>query len=529
MNDRANHRVNRRSFLMQMAACGAATLVPAGLRQTLHAQQPHAAAPSIPIAEVFPDLHRIHKWDNSNGDTWDPFWADDGNLYAFNCDGRGFGVKGMNLAFNRLSGSSPTSLVGAQVNQMDAYGAADEKRADNATWKVGGQECIDGVFYAFVARNVYGKDSNDPLLRQLSINSSLIKSTDRGLTWSRSASENYDHPMWPGARFGAPFFIHYGQNGGQVARDLASEYVYAVSTNGFWNDGDSLTLGRVKRTSLPHMNSADWEYFTGKDGSQPANWAKAIEQAVPILDRPAKCGQTPICYVPELGRYLLISWYNTATMTHWYEPNEMVYDFYQAEHPWGPWLPAGSFNDSFMGPGFHMYGPSLCARFQQRQGADVLVSLFTSGCPFDDVPATPYKMWHIPLLLRTAPLPAAQWIPAADKQIHYHSSWFPFTTLAETGASKLPRATQTKGSAAEFTFQGTGIEYVAQKSKGQGTVDIYLDGVHQESASLNLDDFPAFFGVVIFAKQALPQGTHVIKIVSAGDAPVNIEGFRIRA
>jgi hypothetical protein len=37
------------------------------------------------------DLDNLHKWDNSNGDTWDPFWADDDALYAFNCDGRGFG------------------------------------------------------------------------------------------------------------------------------------------------------------------------------------------------------------------------------------------------------------------------------------------------------------------------------------------------------------------------------------------------------------------------------------------------------
>ena len=27
-------------------------------------------------------------------------------------------------------------------------------------------------------------------------------------------------------------------------------------------------------------------------------------------------------------------------MTKWFEPNEMRYDFYQAEHPWGPWTPS---------------------------------------------------------------------------------------------------------------------------------------------------------------------------------------------
>jgi hypothetical protein len=172
------------------------------------------APPSTPITDVFPDLHRIRKWDDSNGDTWDPFWADDDSLYSFNCDGRGFGTKPRNLAFHQLAGDPPQRLTGRPVNSMDAYGAANKKEADGATWKVLGQECIDSVFYAFVSRHTYGHESKDPLLRQTAVNASLIKSTDRGKTWTRSAEENYRKPMWPGGRFGGPFFVHYGKNGG---------------------------------------------------------------------------------------------------------------------------------------------------------------------------------------------------------------------------------------------------------------------------------------------------------------------------
>jgi hypothetical protein len=50
-----------------------------------------SAAKPMRITDVVLDLDNLHKWDNSNGDIWDPFWADDDNLYAFNCDGRGFG------------------------------------------------------------------------------------------------------------------------------------------------------------------------------------------------------------------------------------------------------------------------------------------------------------------------------------------------------------------------------------------------------------------------------------------------------
>ena len=69
---------------------------------------PHSTSAAIPITDIQMDLAHIHKWDNSNGDTWDPFWADDDSLYAFNCDGRGFGTQPRNLAFHRLAGDSRT-------------------------------------------------------------------------------------------------------------------------------------------------------------------------------------------------------------------------------------------------------------------------------------------------------------------------------------------------------------------------------------------------------------------------------------
>jgi hypothetical protein len=355
---------------------------------------------STAIGDVMPDLERRHKWDQSNGDTWDPFWADDDNLYAFNCDGRGFGNVARNLAFNKLTGTRPELLAGQMINTMDEYGVAGKKEADNATWKVCGQECIDSVFYAFVSRNVYGKDSGDSWLRQTAYNSSLIKSHNRGLSWQRDAKANYASPMWPGPKFGAPFFIHYGKNGGQVSQDGADEYAYAVSTNGFWNDGDSYVLGRVRRSKLPDLVVSDWTYYTGGDGRQQKNWSGDIGRAVPILTREHQCGQTPPCYIAPLKSYLMVLWYNTAKMTTWFEPNEMRYDFYSAEHPWGPWAFVNSVNDRFL-PSGHMYGPSLCAKFQEQKGSNVQISLFTSGCPFEDVPSGLYKLWTIPLILST--------------------------------------------------------------------------------------------------------------------------------
>jgi hypothetical protein len=156
-------QLNRRSFLQRTAMLGAAGLFekdtpgffPGGLTPKVIAAKR--------VVEVDLDLHNIHKWDDSNGDTWDPFWADDDRLYAFNCDGRGFGKKPQNLAFNRFDDESVATLTGTQINPMIEYGPADQRGKDGATWKACGQECIDGVFYAFVSRNVYGNESKDPL------------------------------------------------------------------------------------------------------------------------------------------------------------------------------------------------------------------------------------------------------------------------------------------------------------------------------------------------------------------------------
>jgi len=243
----------------------------------------NAAENSTPIMAVVPDFNHLQKWNDMHGDTADPFWADDDNLYHFTCDGRGFGKQKRNFCFNKLTGADQLHLKGELINAMDDYGNAGKTEADRATWKVTGQECIDGVFYAFVVRNIYGDKSLDPLMRQTSFNTSLIKSTDRGLTWTRPAKENYNQPMWPGTRFGGPCFIHYGKNGGAVTRDGADKFVYTLSNNGFWNGGDDYILGRVRRADLPKLNAADWMYFIGGDGLSDSSWTKDLAKAKPIL------------------------------------------------------------------------------------------------------------------------------------------------------------------------------------------------------------------------------------------------------
>jgi hypothetical protein len=480
------------------------------------------------ITDIFPDLHNIHKWNSSNGDTWDPFWADDDNLYTFNCDGRGFGSadKTNNMSFNVLRGYKVTDLFGSLLNRMDEYGKGSELGADSASWKALGQECIDGIFYTFVSRHTYGNMSGDYWLRQTAKNASLIKSIDKGISWARSASENYKHPMWLGDRFGAPFFVHYGKDGGQVTKDGADKYVYAISNNGFWDDGDDYIIGRVLRTKLPSLNASDWFYFAGVDTDNQANWVNDINKATAILSLPKQCGSGPACYIPSLGVYLMVAWYSTERLSSWFEPTGMTYDFYQAEHPWGPWKFVSSLNDDFLG-GQTMYGPSLCAKFQEINGTEVKISMFTSGCPFEDEPKGIYKMWEIPLILKTTPAIPSKLINDDNENIHYEGNWNVLLKQRDANYKGDLHYSSSKNDFLEFSFNGTGIEYLAQKDSRSGQVAIFLDGSFIKNESLKIINFPRISKIKVLTVNGLKQGNHTIKIVNISNNIINVDGFCI--
>ncbi|HOX59596.1 MAG TPA: hypothetical protein P5205_21010 [Candidatus Paceibacterota bacterium] len=489
---------------------------------------PSAAEDAVntPILSVTPELNQLQKWHDSNGDTADPFWADDDQLYHFMCDGRGFGTQAMNICFNKLTGPDLLSLKGSLINPMEEYGKANATEPDGATWKVCGQECVDGVFYAFVARNIYGNKSKDPILRQTSFNASLIKSTDRGQTWTRSASENYKSPMWPGSRFGAPGFFHFGKNGGSVTRDQADKFVYALSNNGFWNGGDDFILARVRRSALPKLNAADWQYYSGGNSMNEGSWRSDITLAKPILSLPGKLGWTAPVFIPALNRYLLVSWHVTPTLRKWFAPNEVVYEFYDAPHPWGPWNYISSFSDRFLSTG-NMYGPNLCAKYQEKRGDDVLLSLFTSGCQFEDKPSGLYKMWRIPLVLGTRPRPHATLVNDDHPFVRYFGNWQASTNRGYHDFMDDVHVSASPGDAVELTFNSSGVEWLTERYSDEGTAEVFIDGEPRGKVDLKLENWPRLARIPVFSAQGLADGPHTIRIVNTGTNYVLIDAFSI--
>jgi hypothetical protein len=341
---------------------------------------------------------------NNHGDTWVATWADDSNLYSPSNDGSGMfegadpyaGMSQLppaarqksyedsrsNIAFNRLEGSDPIKLHGLKMNAMTEYSIQDrfttwretnglkaKVGTDGRTWKSSGCASIDGVLYWVIARHKYGETSGDSHKRQTAQHASIIKSKDFGRTWTRSAEENLNRPMFPGSHFATPYFIDYGKR--KTLVDGADRYIYCISNNGFWDNGDSMILGRVLRDRIVLLDGSDWEFYSGGEGLNNSNWMSDPGGAKPILERPGKVGETGAVYLPDRQRYMMIAWYyplgggkleGASTTTVW--------DFYEAPKPWGPWTQIHS--HTFSPEGY--YCPGVCPKFQSAGRVYVLTA-----------------------------------------------------------------------------------------------------------------------------------------------------------
>jgi hypothetical protein len=223
----------------------------------------------------------------------------------------------------------------------------------------------------------------------------------------------------------------------------------------------------------------------------------------------------------------MVSWYNTAKMTKWFEPNEMKYDFYQAAHPWGSWSFISFCSDNFIGGKGHMYGPSLCAKFQAHEGSAVRMSLFTAGCPFEDRPTGLYKVWRIPIVLETSPLPTSSLVKNTDPRIVYKGPWT-VPRAPDFFAKNSPGSrTSSPGASAHMNFSGTGVTCLAAKGPGLGGIEIYLDGSSKAWVNLRLDDFPLLSRVTVLRVPGLESGQHSIRIVARGPGAVILNGFEV--
>ena len=179
--------------------------------------------------------------------------------------------------------------------------------------------------------------------------------------------------MFPGRNFCNPSFVEYGKNGSGAKDD----FVYAVSSNGAWNNGDTMTIGRVPREGIGRLDLRDWEFFHGFDNEFKPIWRPRHDDARIMFRSPGRTSMTNVTYIPALDVYILPQWHRDYSVVQVRQPQHRKrftwLEFYQAHNPWGPW---SLFHQHPADPqGF--YNPHIPSKFISRDGRKLWV--FTAG------------------------------------------------------------------------------------------------------------------------------------------------------
>lgn len=361
-----------------------------------------AAATSLQQAEKKKRIQKAQignavRLSNCSGDVWTTTWADDDNLYSVSDDTTGFNKAcDSNLAVHRISGGPPPNVVGVTVNPMKEFGGASELKEDGASWKASGLTCVNGVLYLAVSRHWYdgvGDTSGDSAHHfwvQETWDASIVKSTDHGLTWS--PAPKLGHAMFPGRVFSNPFFVQYGKDG-RGMNDGSDRFVYAVSNDGTWNNGNWMTLGRVSAGLIGRLDPEDWEFVHGFDDKSQPIWRPRHDNALYIFRSPGRTSMTGIHYIAPLDLYIMPQWHYPRLDDPKRRWKASRWEFYSAPAPWGPWTLFHT--QDFEPQGF--YNPSIPSKFISEDGRQFWI--FVAGDFTDQGPNNFYGLNVLPVTL----------------------------------------------------------------------------------------------------------------------------------
>jgi hypothetical protein len=315
---------------------------------------------------------------DSHGDVWACTWADDDEIYSASDDTSGISqAANSNLAINKLSGRPPQHTA-VTINPMCDYGSHGWREGHD-TWKANGLVSVDGVLYLGVSQHSSAYDYPDNLQRVY--DASIVKSSDHGVTWSEKRKAG--DAMFPGPRFATPFFVQFGKD----YQDAMDEYVYAVSNGNFWNNGNYMTLGRVRRDRIGALDSRDWEYFSGVSPKNIPYWSKDLIQAHRdsnggIFKFRGQTSMTGVQYNPAVERFILAQWAYTDLDSDRPWDLTTLYLF-EAPKPWGPW----KWFHVEENWGVSFYNPSLPSKWFEDGGTSMWM---TGAGNFQQAPGVPF-------------------------------------------------------------------------------------------------------------------------------------------
>jgi hypothetical protein len=256
--------------------------------------------------------------------------------------------------------TSENPLAGITVNPFTAYGPGSIGTGDDLrSQKNSGLFCMGGNIYMTIGRQLNqatGAMGANTAYTQTA--GQIIWSPDKGGTWNNFqnplAFNSGGSPTTPpsASMFGltptnmasATFVMYCADDGtlGYLAscnrHDNADAFVYLMANDGYWDSGNALYLARVPRAKMKSLNPADYQYYTGGDGSLDQSWTAAQANANPVISNPGKLGEPNVQFIPALNRYLLLTYsYPQGLAPTDRHSEHSLWLAYESPHPWGPW------------------------------------------------------------------------------------------------------------------------------------------------------------------------------------------------
>ena len=116
------------------------------------------------------------------------------------------------------------------------------------------------------------------------------------------------------------------------------------------------------------------------------------------------------------------------------------------------------------------------------------------------------------------------WFEESDPAIAYTGTWSASACSSCSGGAM--KSTSQTGAKADFSFNGTGVRWIASKTKNSGKANVYIDGVF--AGTVDLYNRTSQYQVVVFERTGLSPGNHILTIENSGKrVSINIDAFEV--
>lgn len=127
--------------------------------------------------------------------------------------------------------------------------------------------------------------------------------------------------------------------------------------------------------------------------------------------------------------------------------------------------------------------------------------------------------------------PAAMTINDTDAHIVYSGSAWGYYAGRPASFNDIDNdvhATLHNGDSVSYTFTGTAVSYISEKSAGYGKVAVYIDGRYWTTVNADSATARNMGGQVLYSKSGLSFGRHTIKLVKKSGVYMLLDAFKVQ-